>query len=142
MAPRRYAENTSVPVYRSQEEIRHLLTRHGAEGFVLGDMPGKSLVAFEMRSRRLRFIVPMPLLNKSRTNQKEVEKEQRRRWRALVLVLKAKLEAVASEIVFFDTEFLAYIVVENNMTVGDRIVPTIDQVLQTGKLPPLLGDGS
>lgn len=140
---RRYAENTSVPVSRSREEIEKLLRGHGATGFMYGDTNGRAMLAFEMRDRRLRFDVPLPVLNKSRSNVNEVARETRRRWRAMLLVLKAKLEAVASEIVVFDAEFLAHIVIEGNTTVGDRMVPAIPAALKSGgKLPPLLGEGA
>lgn len=139
----RYAENTAVPVSRSRDEIEKLLTKHGATGFAYGHTTGAALLSFEMRDRRLRFLVPMPLINKTGSNENAVAKETRRRWRAMLLVLKAKLEAVASEIVVFDAEFLAHIVIEGNSTVGDRMVPAIPMCLKSGKgLPPLLGDGT
>lgn len=140
---RRYAEGTSVPVDRTEAEIKKLLVRHGGGGYMFGQSQGKALLAFEMKDRRLRFIVPMPELNKTGTNEGKVKAEERRRYRALLLVLKAKLEAVESLIVTFDEEFLAHIVIEGNTTVGDRMVPAIPQALKSGgKLPPLLGAGA
>lgn len=140
---RRYAERTAVPVDRTRAEIEHLLQRHGASSFVYGTTSGQALLAFEMHDRRLRFLVPLPSLNKGGSNENAVKSETRRRYRALLLVLKAKLEAVSSSIVTFDEEFLAHIVIEGNTTVGDRIVPGIPDVIKTGgKLPPLLGPGA
>lgn len=46
--------------------------------------------------------------------------EHRRRWRALLLGIKAKLEYVQSGIATFDEEFLAHIVIDDR-TVFDRI---------------------
>lgn len=138
---RRYAERTSVPVDRSRAEIEKLLERHGASGFIFGTTNGQALLAFEMHERRLRFLVPMPTPKKSGADEARVKAEIRRRYRALLLVLKAKLEAVASQIVAFDEEFLAHIVVEGSTTVGDRMVPQLREALATGKLPPLLGAG-
>lgn len=139
---RKYAQDTAVPVSRSRDEIERLLTKHGARGFIFGSTPGKALIAFEMRDRRLRFYVPMIEINKTGSNEKIVARETRRRWRALLLVLKAKLEAVASEIVVFDAEFLAHIVVEGNETVGDRFVPQLASAIKSATMPNLLGDGS
>lgn len=139
MTARRYAERTSVPVDRTRSEIEHLLERHGANGFVFGSMPGQALIAFEMRERRLRFLVPLPTPHKNGRDELVVKAETRRRYRALLLVLKAKLEAVASSIVTFDEEFLAHIIVEGNTTVGDRIVHGLTETIASGgKLPPLL----
>jgi hypothetical protein len=62
----------------------------------------------------------------------------RQRWRALALVIKAKLEAVESGIATFDEEFMNWILLPNGQTVGDMIRPKIEQVYLTGELPPLL----
>lgn len=138
---RRYAEGTSVPVERTRAAIEQLLSRHGAVGFIFGSTNGQALIAFEMRDRRLRFLMPIPIARHDR-EQRDVLAETRRRYRALLLVLKAKLEAVSSRIVTFDEEFLAHIVVDGNSTVGDAIVPSIGAVLAgRGRLPPLLGNG-
>lgn len=138
---RKYAEGTSVPADRTRSEIEHLVTKHGATGFMFGNNGVQALVVFEMKDRRLKFIVPMPSLNKTRSNERDVARETRRRWRALLLVLKAKLEAVSSEIVEFDSEFLAHIVVRGGETVGDQMVPQLREALAGGRLPPLLGAG-
>lgn len=147
---RRYAEKTSVPVDKTRSEVQNLLERHGADQFIFGTTGGQILVAFEMPAvdkqgdkvrRRLRFLVPMPVQGRALSEQK-VKAETRRRWRALLLVLKAKLEAVASHIVSFDEEFLAHIVIEGNTTVGDRFTPTLTAAIaQGGNMPPLLGAG-
>lgn len=147
---RRYAEKTSVPVDRTRSEVQNLLERHGADQFIFGTTGGQILVAFEMSvvdragdkvRRRLRFLVPMPVQSRAMTENK-VKAETRRRWRALLLVLKAKLEAVVSQIVTFDEEFLAHIVIDGNTTVGDRFTPTLTQAIaQGGNMPPLLGTG-
>lgn len=143
MIPRRYATGTAVPVDRTRTEIEHLLDRHGATGFVYGTTNGQAMLAFEMCDRRLRFLVPMPQPNKSRTDENKVKAEIRRRYRALLLVLKAKLEAVSSQIVAFDEEFLAHIVTDGMRTVGDQLLPTLPDVIANGgKMPPLLGAGS
>ncbi len=138
---RGYAHGTQVPVDRTRSEVEKLLVKGGATGFMYGHVNGQAMIVFEMRSRRLKFLIPMPATNKTRSNEREVAAETRRRWRALLLVLKAKLEAVDSAIVEFDEEFLAHIVVQGSTTVGEHMVPQMKQALATGKLPPLLGPG-
>jgi hypothetical protein len=138
----RYAQRTRVPVDRSRAEIERLLEQHGATSFVYGSRAGQALLSFEMRDRRLRFLVPLPADSGNTARETErARREIRRRYRALLLVLKAKLEAVASKIVTFDEEFLAHIVLEGSSTVGDWIIPDIPQALKSGRLPPLLGAG-
>lgn len=148
---RPYAHQTAVPVDRSRAEIERLLMKRGATGFVFGHTDGHAMLGFEMKTtdadgdiamRRLRFLMPMPTQSRSMTEAR-VKAETRRRWRALLLVLKAKLEAVASQIVTFDQEFLAHIVVEGNTTVGDRFVPALSRAIKEGgNMPPLLTSGS
>lgn len=141
---RKYAQDTSVPADRTRNEIEALLRRHGSTGFVYGNTDSQVMIGFQMKERRLRFLVPMLVLNQRRSNEREVAKEERRRWRALLLLIKAKLESVASGIVAFDHEFLAHIVIDGNTTVGDHWVPEAQMILgdKGHKLPPLLGAGS
>lgn len=136
----RYANKTKVPANQTRNEIETLLTKAGASGFIYGSVAEKAMVGFEMQGWRLRFMLPMPHKTRS-MNDNQVAAETRRRWRALLLVLKAKLEAVNSGIVEFQREFLPFIVVRGNETVGDQIVPNLGATLAAGELPPLLGPG-
>lgn len=139
---RAYAQGTSVPVGNTRTEIERLLEKNGATGFMFGNTAGQALLAFEMQARRLKFVIPMPIQTRSFTEAK-VAAETRRRWRALLLVLKAKLEAVRSGIVEFDVEFLPFVVVRGGETVAEQMVPQMREALASGdKLPPLLGTGS
>jgi hypothetical protein len=62
----------------------------------------------------------------------------RQRWRALALVIKAKLEAVESGITTFEDEFLAHIVMPDGKRVADHVKPTIARVYDGGQMLPLL----
>ena len=64
--------------------------------------------------------------------------EVRRRWRALALSIKAKLETVESGIAEFETEFMPYMVLPNGKTVAENILPEIERAYSTGKMPKLL----
>ena len=159
-ASRRFAQGTPVPVVKTRGEIESLVKKNGAHGFVFGSsttptgkldrmsrpiLQSQALVVFEMKSRRLRFIVPMPapMPNESKADEERRAAEERRLWRSLLLVLKAKLEAVASGIVSFDTEFLPFIVTgPRGETVGDQVVPRLAEILAGGDLPRLLGPGT
>jgi hypothetical protein len=56
----------------------------------------------------------------------------------LALVIKAKLEAVASGITTFEDEFMAHIMMPDGLTVGKHIKPTIAAAYASGKMIPLL----
>lgn len=140
-----FAEKTTVSVDRSQSEIKKILSKYNATGFAFGENGPISLVMFEMRGRRIKFILPMPEKQKTRDkrgylmSQNQVEQESRRRWRCLTLAIKAKLECVESGIATFEEEFMAHIVLPNGNTVGQAVLPQINQSYKDGKMPPLLG---
>lgn len=140
-----YAENTSVPIDRSQGEIKRILTRYNATGFAFGEQKDRAIVMFEMAGRRIKFILPMPVYMTTQNKkghylgQKHIDQLARARWRCLVLAIKAKLECVESGITTLEQEFLAHIVLPNGRTVGDATIPQIAQSYIDGKMPPLLG---
>jgi hypothetical protein len=96
------------------------------------------VVAFEMEGRRIRIDLPLPheddfeltptgLLRTDNSRRDAYEQEVRRRWRALLLVIKAKLEAIATGIATFDQEWLGYIETDSGETVGEIIIPQLEQ---------------
>jgi hypothetical protein len=130
-----YASKTKVPVGQSRLEIERILVRYGATefGFISATAGGKAQVGCRLRDRMLRFQVEIP------ADVKNPEQEARRRWRALALVLKAKLEAVESGIAGFDEEFLARIVVPGDgRTLAEIYGPQLDELYRTKKMPNLL----
>ena len=149
-----YAEGTSVPAERSRAEIERLLERYGAEQFAYGWQPGGAVVMFRHAGRSIRFTLPIPdpkafalsPAGRRRTKASMEEahaQEIRRRWRALALAIKAKLEVCASGIASFEDEFLAYTVLPDGKTVGQWAAPQIEAATATGKMPLLLlGGGS
>lgn len=150
-----YASQTTVTSDKSRAEIERTLTRYGASSFMYGWDQLRAIVAFEMHGRRLKFVLPMPerdsrefthtpAKNQRRsaaTAEAAYEQAVRQRWRALALVIKAKLEAVEAGIAEFEEEFLAYIVLPNGRTVGDFMVPQIAAVYESDQMPPLLAGG-
>lgn len=146
-----FAENTTVPVERSQAEIRKILVQYKAGGFVFGEGNNMAMIQFEMNGRRIKFTMPLPILHKTKCRtgryagstvvmgQKQVDQETRRLWRCLVMSVKSKLESVASGITTFEQEFMAHIVMPNGQTVGDIAIPQIEETYRTGQMPPLLG---
>lgn len=147
-----YASETSVPVERSRAEIESTLKRYGATKFASGWDQDKAVIAFEMKDRRIRFEIEIPGISFFKTREirghvrtipdsdatKHRDQEVRRRFRALLLVVKAKLEAVESNISTFEKEFLAFIVLPNGSTVGEWIAPQLERSYDGGKMPPLL----
>lgn len=146
-----FAENTSVSVEKSRAEIEKLIVRYGATSTAFMNAPGRALIMFEAKERRVVFELPLPDVaekrfaldgrRNARTPAKRLEAwEQacRQRWRALALVIKAKLEAVESGITSFEDEFLAHIMMPDGQTVGKHIKPTIAAWYSGDHMRPLL----
>jgi hypothetical protein len=84
---RLFAVGTTVEIPKTRSEIEALLTKHGATSFASGWEDTRARILFEAHGRRVRF--SLDLLDGDTS--KEIA-ENRRRWRCLLLVLKAKLE--------------------------------------------------
>lgn len=139
-----YASTTSVPIDRSQSEIKKILSKYGADSFAFAESQGKAMIMFELQKRRIMFKLPLPQPPSKHATQasiKTYEQLCRSRWRALVLGIKAKLECVASQITTLEEEFLAHIVLPNGQTVGQTVGPQIEHSYLTNQMPPLLGYG-
>lgn len=140
----KYAEGTSVPVERSQTEINKVLAKFGADQFVNASSasPPAVLLGFRAKGKAIKFYLPLPSPDHFKGTPSQVEKlfaaEVRRRWRALVLVLKAKLEAVQSGITTFEQEFYAHILLPGGMTVYEMSHKEVTKALEHGK-PPSFG---
>lgn len=145
----RFAEKTAVAADKSRSEIERTLSRYGATGFMYGWLTDSAVVAFEMNSRRIKFMLPLPIpeefavtsTGRCRTQsavESQCDQAVRQRWRALLLVIKAKLEAVESGITEFDDEFMSHIVLPDGQTIGQHLRPQIANAYATGKMPPLL----
>lgn len=147
----RFAQNTNVSSEKSRNEIERNLNKYGATGFAYGWQGTVAIIGFQMNGRMIRFSLPMPdkkeysltPSGRKRRHQSDIETawEQgtRQRWRALSLAVKAKLEAVESQITTFEEEFMAHIVVPGGRTLGQIALPKLDETYKSGKLPPLLG---
>lgn len=151
-----YAKNTNVSVSASKQEIDKILARYRAERRGVMEEPGRALVIFEREGRRVQMEMFLPHPDGEEFKRKrssygreagEFDPERheqacRQKWRALGLVLKAKLEAVESGITTFETEFLAHIMLPGGGTVGKWFKPQLEQSYKNGKMPPLLGSGT
>lgn len=143
-----YAETTTVPFDRSVSEIVTLLKRAGAERIGQMDDAAFYAIQFTMADRMIRFRIPLateysgPLKagnGRAIDPKKVIEQARRQRGRALLLVIKAKLESVESGIETFEQAFLANVVLADGATVYDRIAAPIALEYQTGKPDPVAG---
>lgn len=147
-----YAEGTTVSTSASFAEIERTLKRYGATAFMYGSTDTEAVVMFDAKGLRLKFRLKLPPLAEFRlteTGRKRTdssardawEAEQRRRWRALLLVIKAKLESVESGIETFEEAFAAQILLPGGQTVGQWLTPQLASI-GAGQMPPLLSSGA
>lgn len=133
----KYAADTSVPVDRSRAEIEKNLQRFGADQFGYAHGVDAATVAFRARGRLIRFNLPLPARNKF-SAQTQYDQAVRSAWRALVLSIKAKVVAVDSGIVSFETEFLPFTVMPDGKTVAQHALPAIRDAYAGRQTPCLL----
>ena len=146
-----YASQTTVTSAKSRDEIERTLVRYGATQFAYGWQGDKAVIGFTMEQRQMRFHLPLPDATDREFTQtptgrrrsaaeslKAHAQAERQRWRALLLIVKAKLEAVESGIVTFEEEFAMHMVLPDNRRVSDHVVPMIEQAYVTGQVPSML----
>lgn len=148
----KYAENTTVSSSASRDEIERTLVRFGASQFAYGWQNGATMIGFVAHGKQVRFMLPLPDRNspeilytperrvKRSVDQQEKVYEQmvRQKWRALAACIKAKFAAIEAGISVFEREFFYDTVLPNGQTVGEYLLPQLEQVYQDGTLPALL----
>jgi len=142
MSARPYAERTAVPVQQSKNEIERLLQMNGAGAIAMftDDTRSVAAVAFSMSDRSYRFVMPMPRTCVKGSREEKIRTQlARQRWRALLLVLKAKMESARSGVTTLETELLPYAVLPNGRTVADEVAPRLLAAYQGQDVPLLPG---
>lgn len=149
-----YAKQTTVSADRSLTEIRNTIRRYGASDFAFLERDDIAAISFVTGNRHVRFAITLPDATSREfthtptgqpraqsTQRTEHEKAVRQLWRALGLVIKAKLEAVESQIASFDEEFFAYLVLPNGQTVYEQVHEQVALSIDTGSAPRLQIEG-
>lgn len=143
-----YAETTTVAFERSIAEIVGLLRAAGANQIGQMESRDRFTIQFTMSNRMIRFVVAFPTKDEvaqrcgPRQDFTKVEMQWRRqRGRALLLVIKAKLESVESDVETLEQAFLANVVLANGQTLYERVAEPIALEYAAGKVQPMLLSG-
>ena len=165
--PRRYAEGTTVSVDTTHGEIKRLLKRYGCDQFGLVEKPSVTAIQFVLDGLPYRFVVEKPdadTLKKAYYDDRysntslsafaiqnrmakmdwdeEVAKEERRRWRARLLWLKATLEFAESEgRQILQQALLSQLVLPSGETMESWTARALPGAYASGEMPPLLTGG-
>lgn len=127
-AVRRYAEGTKVSVESSRGELTGILAKHGVQRMGWMGAPEGDELLFELGGGQFRLRIVKPTMAEIGTDypnaydqQAKLDGEWRRRWRANVLLLKAKLEFIDSGDTTLDKELLPYRVLADGRTLEEAI---------------------
>lgn len=148
----KYAETTTVSAAASRDEIERTLARFGASQFMYGWKSEMAVIAFVAEGKQIRLMLPMPdrnnreftrtpgrgLVRSSEQQEKAYEQAVRQRWRALAVTIKAKFAAIEAGISIFEREFFYDTVLPNGQTMGEYMLPQMEEACRIGKMPPLL----
>lgn len=157
----KYAAGTSVPIEQSKMEIERTVRRYGASGFASGWQGTRATIQFiigaKQASRHIRFSMNLPDPTEKRFTTfirghhnahlrtpegayKEWEQACRQKWRALALLVKAKLEAVDAQISTVEEAFFADIVMPDGRTVYESAREQVAIAYEKGTAVLLLGN--
>ena len=144
-----FAEETKIPLEQSIAEIIGMLRKAGADRIAQYEEPGRFTITFALSDRFVRFRVPLvsdysgPAThgnNRPVDKQRWIDQRNRQKGRALMLVIKAKLESVESEVETFEEAFLANVVMSDGATLYERVKEPIAIEYQAGTVQPMLPD--
>jgi hypothetical protein len=148
-----YAQDTQVPIAQSKGEVERWLKLAGATNFFMAETDTHDAVGCRLAGRFVRFHVARPDATWAKEERRKraratfneknaMEKEYRRRWRCLSLLIKAKLASVAGAIRTYEEEFLADTMMPDNRTVYEHVTASLAAAYESGKVggPLLLGE--
>ena len=143
-----YAQGTTVPVESSRGEISGILAKHGVVVMMWGTKPDGDYLQFELAGHVFRLEIKRPTAKslherwkvegksaqalKYLPNDGQVAAEWRRRWRATVLLLKAKLEFADGETSTIEQELMPYLLLRDGTTLGAAIAESKVPLLAAG----------
>jgi hypothetical protein len=126
----KFAAKTKVPADRTRLDIERLVRRYGAKGCSAGWRDKTARIEFLWADRHIRLRVVVP----------DNPQAARQKWRALLLLVKAKLESVDADIATFEEAFVGDIVMpDTGKTVWEMAREPIKLAYETGKPVALLG---
>lgn len=136
----KYAADTRVPVAKSRDELYRTLARYGATETLLHEMERGLRVGFIVNGLRVAFPFELPHRDDCETAA-AYERELRRRWRVLILVLKGKFESIENGAESATAAFLPYLILPDGSTVGEDVLPRVRDAYRSGTMPTTLLPG-
>ena len=152
-----YASGTNVGEERSRAGLQFLLEKFGADqfGYAVDRTSNSAKIMFRFKGanfvfrlpltrrddKRIRFTPSGKLRVNAQVDQLILD-EDRRRWRALCLAVKAMLVGVEEGIFDFGEVFMPYLVWGDGRTTAETLLPAVEGHLKSGEpLPPMIHSG-
>ena len=132
MSAYRYASRTQVDPGRSRDELERILERVGADSIATMRDASAAAVAFRMNGRN--YVLRLPYPNGNRMTEAQRQQGIRSQWRAIVLLLKAKLVAIQSGVTTAESEFLAHAMLPTGQTLIEHLNDNPEELTTTGRL--------
>jgi len=144
-----FAKKTKVSVEHSKMELERLVGTMGATDYMTYSGEGGEIIGFKVKGFVIKMKIP-PIhperFSKTPTGRERTEEqtnrvlqqERMRLWRALILMIKAKWEAIQEGITTLENEFLPHMMLPNKQTVREYLGPQLETLLKAGKMPPML----
>lgn len=96
---------------------------------MFGNEGDDHILAFEANGRKVKLEIRG---NDGSWHKTRWPREQRRRFRVLLMMIKVKLELIQGEMSTFDTEFMPFIMLPDGRVVGESVIPEIEAVYASG----------
>jgi hypothetical protein len=112
----KFAANTSVPVAQTKGDIAAIIGKYNGALLNINETSGRAELMFrsnQVPPRHLRVLLHLP-------TDPEDEQVCRRKWRALLIDIKAKFVAVDDGIETFDQAFMAWIIAADGKTLFEK----------------------
>lgn len=132
MSERRYAAETTISETQTLGEIEELARKHGVTAFARSWEANGIRIVFVLGEHKYRIELPFPdpkevkyqryadrRIIPEAAREKKIDQDRRSRARALLLMLKAILEARAIGLVTAEEALLPYLVLPNQQTVAE-----------------------
>lgn len=133
-------------------ELDTLVRRHGATAIAWGwqEDLGLNEFRFQLKGHIVKLAVREPAKEEyardgqghkrsPKNLESALDKERRRRWRVLVIVVKAKLELIEGGDSTVEREFLADLLLPDmTTTVADEVLPKLEEAHKKGRMPSRL----
>lgn len=151
---KRFAEGTSCSISASKGAIEQVIRKNGGTSVlaVSDDDAGRSGVQFRAYGRVVQVGFPHPTgddpdIYRTRGGVRRnaagvelaIDAEIRRRWRCVLLIVKASFEIVESGIADFDHVFLPYLLGPDGRTVAETVTPQIAAAYESAGVDELVG---